>query len=149
MDSTLLDLFKTKYERGAKTPDTHDCKSLTVEVLHRFGIPIKTEDIGVLAVEEVISAMARNEYPYSECDAAIIEKELSNGQWEKIDVPEKGCVVAMALDPMHHDLIQHLGVYIGENKFIQILEDTGVTTTNVNDRFFKRKIRGFYKWKDS
>jgi len=146
VDSILLDLFKTKYERGAKTPGTHDCKCLFVEVMHRYGNPIKVSDIEVLAVEEVVAAMARKEYPYTDVDAAVIEKELQSGKWKKIEIPVEGCAVVIALDSDKPNLIQHLGVYVGENKFIHILEEQGVITTRIDDRFFRRKIRGFYEW---
>jgi len=64
----------------------------------------------------------------------------------KIDEPVAGCAVVMAIDPMHPDLIQHIGVYIGEGKFIHILENHGVIVSRINDRFFSKKIRGFYRW---
>lgn len=149
MDSTLLDLFGAKYERRGSTPNTYDCKSLFVEVMNRYGHPIKTPDIEVLAIEQVLAAEARGEYAYTEIDANMIQSEIASGRWEKIDQPEEGCAVVIALDPAKPNLVQHLGVYIGDNKFIHILKNTGVITTRLDDRFFQRKIRGYYKWKNS
>lgn len=144
----LHDLFSAKYERGTGKPGTYDCKSLFVEVMNRFGNNVKTPDIEIYAIEQVLAAEARGEYPYSEADFNIIQEELASGKWEKIDEPVEGCAVLMALDPHKPHVIQHLGVYIGDNKFIHILQDMGVITTKLNDRVFARKIRGFYKWKN-
>ena len=145
----LLDLFKSKYERGAKTPGTHDCRSLFVEVMHRYGCPVEVADIEKMAIEEVLAAQSRGDYAYTDIDYALVEHEIASGNWEKIDEPVEGCAVCMALDSNNPDKIQHVGVYVGDGKFIHILEDTGVVTTRIDDRFFRRKIRGFYKWKNS
>lgn len=149
MDSTLLNLFHSKYERGGKTANTHDCKSLFVEVMNRYGNDVQAPDIETLAVEQVVAAEAKGEYAYTDVDSSIIENELASGKWEKIDEPVEGCAVCIALDPMKPKQVQHLGVYIGDGKFLHILKDMGVVTTRIDDRFFRRKIRGFYKWKNS
>jgi len=114
--------------------------------MNHYGNNIKVSDIEIMAIEQVVAMKARDEYPYTEIDAKIIEKELASGRWLPLSEPEVGCAVVMALDPMHPDLVQHLGVYIGEGKFIHILEDMGVIVSRINDRFFNRKIKGFWKW---
>lgn len=120
--------------------------TLFLEVMQHYGNDVKHEDIEQMAIEEVLSAQGRGEYPYTDHDSSAIEREISSGRWTKLDTPEIGCAVAMALDSFHPDKVQHLGVYIGENKFIHILEDIGVLTTRIDDRFFRRKIKGFYRW---
>lgn len=147
MDSTLLDLFNGKYERGGKTPGTYDCRSLFIEVMHRLGNDIRISDVEHVAVEQVAASLANNEYPYTNADSRVIDREIQSGKWEKLDVPERGCAVCIALDAAKPDLVQHLGVYIGNNKFIHILQDRNVSVTDINDRFFRRKIRGYYRWK--
>ncbi len=149
MDSTLLDLFHSKYERGGKSPQTHDCKSLFVEVMNRYGNPVQAPDIEVLAVEQVVAAQAKGEYAYTHIDSAMIKAEIDSGKWEKLETPVEGCAVVIALDPHQPDLIQHLGVYVGDGKFMHILQDMGVLTTRIDDRFWGKKIRGYYKWKNS
>lgn len=144
----LHDLFTAKYERGGKSPNTYDCKSLFVEVMNRYGKPVQTEDIEIFAIEQVVAAQARGEYAYTDVDSRMIQEEMKSGRWEKLEEPEIGCAVLIALDSNNPQLIQHLGVYIGEDRFIHILEDMGVMSTKLNDRFFRRKIRGFYKWKN-
>lgn len=143
----MRDLRIAKYKRGGRSADEGlDCKSLFVEVMNRCGNDVRTPDIEVFAVERVAASLARGEYPYSEADAGLVAQELRSGKWQKIDAPEFGCAVLMALDPDKPALIQHLGVYIGGERFIHILEDMGVIVSRIDDRFFRRKIRGFYRW---
>lgn len=68
-------------------------------------------------------------------------------QWEKIDKPEPGCGIAFAIIPEHPDFINHFAIYIGDGKFIHTLETTGVLLSRVDDKYWKSKIRGFYRWK--
>jgi len=149
VDSILHDLFGAKYERRSENQNTYDCKSLFVEVMKRYGNHISTPDIEVLAIEKVIAAQARGEYAYTEIDADMIQAEIDSGKWEKIEHPEVGCAVTIALDHDKPNLVQHLGVYIGEGKFIHIMQKTGVVVTRIDHAFFKRKIRGYYRWKNS
>jgi cell wall-associated NlpC family hydrolase len=142
----LNDLIGKTYERGGKTPGTYDCRSLFIEVMNRFGHDVQVSDIGHTAVEHIVAAQALKEYAYTETDAKIIEQDLQNGKWQKLDEPEPGCAVCIALDPLKPQRVQHLGVYIGDNKFIHVVENHGVITTKLNDLFFRRKIRGYYKW---
>lgn len=147
VDSILHNLCKSKYQRGANEPGVAmDCKSLFVEAMKVFGNDVKVADIEIYAIEQIIAAQARGEYAYTDIDSSMIEDELKSGKWEKLDEPIAGCAVTMALDSMKPELVQHLGVYIGDGKFIHILEDIGVVISRTDDRFFRRKIKGFYKW---
>jgi cell wall-associated NlpC family hydrolase len=134
MDLQLHDLFNAQFVRGGRDAKTGlDCQGLLLKVLERFGISIKGTSISSYATEVVSN---------------VINEEFHTIKWIKIEQPEEGCVIAMALDPMQPDKVQHLGVYIGEGKFIHILEKHGVLTSRISDRFFKGKFRGFYKWKN-
>lgn len=146
MDSTLHNLFGATYERGAKSPETQDCKSLFLEIMNHYGNHITIRDIEILAVEQVAAAQAKGEYPYTQVDSQIVQEHIESGKWQKLNKPEIGCAVCIALDANHPDMVQHVGVYVGDNKFIHIMQKTGVITTPINHLFFRRKIRGFYKW---
>ena len=133
MDSRLTELFDTTFVRGGREIKTGlDCQGLLLKMMEIYNFDVKEYDVASYATE-VVSRMIS--------DASATEK------WEKISSPEEGCVVVIALDPMQPDKAQHLGVYIGEGKFIHILKKRGVLTSRINDRFFAQKLRGFYKWK--
>ena len=147
VDSILHNLSKSKYQRGAYQPGiAMDCRSMFLEVMHHCGNHIVSDDIEECAIEHVIAAQARGEYPYTENDAAIIVREIKTGKWQKIDQPEKGCAVVMALDTFRPNQVQHLGVCIDNIRFIHILEKHGCLISRTDDRFFKNKIRGYYRW---
>lgn len=133
MNPKVNELFHTKFVRGGRDPKIGvDCQGLFLSAMKCFGNEVKDTDTAEYATEVV---------------SGLIEEASKNGKWQKVDKPEPGCAVAIALDPDFPDKAQHLGVYIGEGKFIHILEGKrGVLVTKIEDRFFKGKIRGFYRF---
>jgi cell wall-associated NlpC family hydrolase len=70
-------------------------------------------------------------------------------QWVEIKQPELGCAIAMSLVPETPDIVQHVAVYIGSDKFLHTLRKIGSFLTRVDDPYYSRKIRGFYRWEKS
>ena len=66
--------------------------------------------------------------------------------WQKIEGPEEGAVVAMAIDPETPDAVQHFGICIGGGHFLHTLQKIKSCTMRLDDPFWSRKIRGFYRW---
>ena len=132
MNLELTKLFGAPFVRGGRDVKTGlDCQGLFLEAMKSFGHEVENTDTAEYATEVVAGLIAK---------AAVSEK------WVKIEVPEEGCAVAIALDSLALDKTDHLGVYIGENKFIHMLEKRGVVTNRIDDPFFKNKIRGFYRF---
>ena len=102
-----------------------------LEVMRRYGYNVGDTDVAVYATEVV---------------AAAIAGEIKNGHWLALDAPEPGCAVAMALDTNAPQRVQHLGVYLGGQRFIHILQKRGVLVSRIDDRVFSGKIRGYYRW---
>jgi len=128
----LIQLFKAPFVRGGRNIETGlDCQGLFIELMRYYGHEVKESFVAEYATQEV---------------AQVVEKEIGSGKWLKLNEPEIGCAVGMALDSMFPFLVQHLGIYIGEGKFIHILEKRGVVTNKITDRFFSGKIRGYYRW---
>jgi cell wall-associated NlpC family hydrolase len=126
-------LFTTKFVDGGRDVKTGlDCQGLMLAVMKLYGHDVKDTDTAIYATEVV---------------SQLINNELASGKWEKVDSPEEGCVVVLAIDSFHPNVAQHLGVYVGEGKFLHILEKIGVCTTSIEHRFFKNKIKGYYRWK--
>ena len=42
----------------------------------------------------------------------------------------------------HGKGVDHLGVYLGDNKFIHSLDTTGVIISNINHRYYERRYKG-------
>lgn len=66
--------------------------------------------------------------------------------WHRVEVPQPGDAVTMALDPKKPEVEQHFGVYIGHGKFIHTLTKTGSMFVAIDHPFWKNRIRGFYRW---
>lgn len=66
-------------------------------------------------------------------------------RWEAIDTPEEFCVVAMAHDPRRPDLIQHFGIYLGNDIMLHTLQKVGAHTVRLSK--MKSFIRGYYRWR--
>ena len=91
----------------------------------------------------LVSKALKHWYP----DAVLpTDPNGGNGQWERVETPEEGCVITMRLDPMRPDLVQHVGLYIGDNYVLQTTEKMNAHLIRMDDRFWKNKIEGIYKW---
>lgn len=128
---TLLDLYGAQFKPGGRGAGIYDCQGLFLEVMRRYGHNVQDTDVAEHATEVV---------------SGLIEGEIKSGKWERLEVPHEGCAVILALDPLAPRDSGHLGVYIGEQKFIQMLERRGVLMSRIDDRFFAGKIRGYYRW---
>ena len=76
----------------------------------------------------------------------VMEKEKSNPSWLKIEKPKEPCLITMALDYRLPGMIQHAGVYIGNNKLIHTLKKHDSMISKLDHIFFKSKIKGFYEY---
>jgi cell wall-associated NlpC family hydrolase len=109
-----------------------DCWGLCREVFRRYGIDVPDFQMACYDAFQIHDAV-ESERPF----------------WIRLDEPEDGCLVLFALDAFAPDIIQHLGVYVGEGKILHTLEKRGSSLIRLNDRFFGKKMRGFYRWNGS
>jgi len=126
----VRDLIGIPFVTGGRDPKTGlDCWGLCREALQRFGDNVP-------------------DFPMACYDALQINMIVlaEEPRWRRLDVPEHGSVVCFALDPMVPWLIQHLGVYLGGGRIIHTLEKRGSSLISMDHRFFRGKIRGFYRW---
>jgi len=69
--------------------------------------------------------------------------------WEKIEQPEEGCGVAFAIDPTYPGLVQHFGIYIGDNRVLHTIKKAESSTIRIDHPYWKNKIVGYYRWKNA
>jgi len=60
-----------------------------------------------------------------------------------IKEPELFCLILVA--PPDHFLANHLGIYLGENKFLNTSETTGIIISNLGILTRENKVRGYLK----
>jgi cell wall-associated NlpC family hydrolase len=128
------DLQDAPFVDGGRDPATGlDCWGLFRLAMQRYGHDVP---------DFKVSAFASNEI------GATVTVELMGGRWNPIEKPYPGCAALMALDPYAPRVIQHFGVYTGENgcKFLHTLEKTGPILSPINQPPWSRVIKGFCEW---
>ena len=121
------DLLGKDFEYGERGPDTYDCYGLAIEIFKRYGISIP--DYGFAKDKKDIHKMI---------------EEFSRG-WEKAIFPLHPCIVAFFI---HKPFVSHIGVVIGQDKFIHILDKSKVTVERLSAIEWKNKIAGYYQWQN-
>jgi cell wall-associated NlpC family hydrolase len=110
-----------------------DCWGLSQEIMKRYDVLVP--DI----METCYDVVKINSH---------IDNQKSSGNWEEISEPEDGCIVLMAIDEKMPNVVQHIAVYIGDGKIIQTLEKVNSFVVKINDSYWRKRIKGFYKWKN-
>lgn len=70
----------------------------------------------------------------------------SKSNWIKVEKPKEFDVIAMAHDISHPNIIQHFGIYIGNNKILQTLE--GKNSHIVDFEQYKYCIKAIHRHKE-
>ena len=95
------DLLGKKYESGVM-----DCVILGQEVFRRHGIEVDVSDAARTAVNAIDSDAGKAEFI----------TDVIESTWNLIDKPQVPCLVVISSIGFYN----HIGVYIGEGKFIHI-----------------------------
>ncbi len=117
---------------GGRGPEGYDCWGLVKAVFREYGYVLEDYEISCFNTIMI--------------DTEIRGHKEAQVDWLPIDEPIEPCLVTMRINEDHPQLIQHVGVYVGNNKFIHTLEKSGVHMVDINHRFYKNFIEGFYKW---
>lgn len=126
------DLIGVPFVNGGRDPAAGlDCWGLFMEVMQRFGTPVP-------------------DYKISCFDTTFIGRETRRElakMWVATDKPSAGVAITLSIDGKHPGEIQHFGVCVNNRWFIHTLEKTNCILSKVNDPFWGRKIKGFYRCK--
>jgi cell wall-associated NlpC family hydrolase len=81
---------------------------------------------------------------YTHSDYSTIESVFKTNisQWERIEWPEVGCLIMFNI--AGHTT--HLGVFVGDGRFIHALDGSDCTIERVDSIKWRGRIEGFYKW---
>ena len=119
--SLISDLVGKPFKDGAMGPDAYCCWGLAVEVFRRYGI--KLPDYWTDCVT-VASGVTENRDKWVRCTG-------------KIPVPALIVFTTAGV-------CDHVGVYIGNGRFIHAHETAGVVVTRTDHPFWKKRIEGYY-----
>jgi len=123
----LMDLIGKPFHADGYGPDNYSCYGLAVEVFKRFGFDIPRLNISVCACKET--------------SQKEIQDQISNN-WEKIEMLE--VPAALVILSAHPDYANHIGVYIGNDRFIHATMGRNVECARLSN--WKKRIIGHYRY---
>ena len=125
------DLIGVPFVDGGREMATGlDCWGLFILARKCFGFSTPDYAISCFATDLIDRAVAQ----------AFLE------QWRTIEKPSPGRSLAMRIDIDNPEAVLHFGVYVGGHRFLHTLKKTGVIQTRLDDRYFGRKIIGYYRY---
>ena len=124
MQATLDDLIGKPFCDGGRGPEGYDCWGLAAEVYKRFGKELPDYKI---ACEDACRVNA--------------EIEQNKPQWVQLIMPVAPCLVVMK---MGVTFVNHVGVYIGDGRFIHTRDKIGVNIDRIDNPNWRKRIEGYY-----
>jgi len=122
----LQDLIGKPFTDGGRGPDTYDCWGLVAEVFRRYGTELQDYKLCC--------------HDYKGFYKLFIADITTRKRWEYSNIP----IPAVVAIRFNKPFVNHVGVYIGEFKFLHTREKTGVVIERIDSVLWKSKIEGFY-----
>ena len=122
----VTDLIGKPFVDGGRGADGYDCLGLVREIYRRAGVDFP-DYTGCC-------------YDFEKFYRGFLEERPRWTRHELPDVPVPAVVAIRFNAPM----VNHIGVYIGEGKFIHTREKTGAVIELVESPAWKRRIEGYY-----
>lgn len=138
MCSDLRALYMARYARGGRgelDPSTgtalYDCWGLAMAAHRLFGLalPDFSHD------PDDVRAVARE-----------FRAQAGTGLWERLENPEVPCLVALRHDDRAVRAVNHFATYIGEGRFLHILNEADVHVSALTDVTYATRVAGFWRW---
>ena len=134
MQPDFSDLIGIPFVDGGRDPRAGvDCWGLFMLAMRRLGHEVPDYTISCFATATIDDAV----------------KSASPAQWGQVERPDPGVAVTFALDPQVPEAIQHFGMCIDRWRFLHTLRKTNSMLSRCDDRYWRNKIRGFYRWAPS
>lgn len=126
------DLIGVPFVSGGRNAETGlDCWGVALAVQRRLGVQVPDFKVSAFNTPEISGTAAA---------------AMASGCWLTVDQPEPGDMVLMSVDSRMPGLINHFGVFIGDNRLIHTLEKTGCLIWRLDHPFLKHKLKGFMRW---
>lgn len=121
----ITDLIGKPFADGGRGPDNYDCWGLSKEVLRRHGVDLPDYRIPAFNKTGIFAWYEAVKSNYIEVSG-------------ELPVP---CLVFLRLNS---PVGNHIGVYLGDGKFIHARQKTGVCIERLDHPAYRRCILGYY-----
>lgn len=131
-------IINAKFVDGGRGENNeYDCWGLCLEVFRRCGMEIPDYSVVIndLSNPDVISAEDK-----ASITKAINEYKIST--FKRLNQPCVPCIVVLRYCLGNY--YNHIGVYLGFNRFIHIATDRGCVIENLNSPVWRQRVEGFY-----
>ena len=117
---------------GGRNSEGCDCWGLVKLIYeNELGIELPDFNISALDTPAVIEAMDSGK----------------RKQWRDTSLePEKYDVVALHIGQKHFNMVNHVGIYMGNGMFIHTLQRTASMMNRMGDAQWKSRVLGVYRW---
>ena len=126
----IEDYIGKPFVDGGRGPDEYDCWGLVKDFYCReLGIELPDYHISAFKVGLVTETMRRD----------------LKADWTKRMGPQFGDLVAISMDmALPRYIVNHVGVYVGYNKFLHTRKATGAVIERTDDFKWDNRIEGYY-----
>lgn len=100
---------------------------------------------GVELGQEIPNPSYENAVDSKQIHSEYIKQIATN--WKEVKELKKYDVIAMAHDARHPHIIQHFGIYLGNDKMLHTLRNVGSHIVDISQ--YQYYIKGFYRWQKS
>ena len=122
----VLDLVGKPFQDGGRGPDAYDCVGLVKEVYKRYGLDFP-DYVGCCYDIEKFDSEFKAALPF----------------WVRHDEPDIPVPAIVAIR-FNAPVVNHVGVYLGDGKFIHTREKTGVVIELMRSLAWRHRIEGIY-----
>lgn len=127
----VTDLIGRPFIDGGRGPEDFDCWGLCLEVFRREGVALRDYRLCCYDTE----GFARN-----------FQDALPG--WRRHEWPDVPAPAVVAIR-FNTSVVNHVGVYIGDGRFLHTREKTGVLIERIDSPAWRRRIEGFYTSNES
>ena len=127
----MRDLIGIHFVDRGRDRNGMDCWGLALAAMRHFGKDVPDFDVSCFDTLSI---------------HAIYDGQRARWAWQKVEIPEPGDIAIMCLDPRYPEMVQHVGVYIGNGRVIHTLKKRESHLIRIDDSYWSLKIVKYYRW---